>query len=241
MLEGTKLRARRVLAAGAVREVSALRGGCLARLPLTTDEISELVRVRYEADELVAIGLLSRKASMAAGLYIGLGLTRHIVREASDALAGSRVQQVVLCGILCATRFKYFEGSGLLPPTCQKCGAQDSFVHLVGCVEMRPPAPSPEPEPMIEFLAELARRATRIHAGVPVPRREESMAVEETEDLELPLTCLSGTRCREERPGSATGAPRDDFSWGSGSGWTETDSKSSKWLRTIAARMRCVF
>ena len=79
---------------------------------------------------------------------------------------------MVLCSILCCTRFKYFEGRFLYPTVCQKCGAEDSFDHLIQCVRLWPPGPTEDPDPTVVFLAELARRAHAINPGMPVPKRE---------------------------------------------------------------------
>ena len=127
-----------------------------------------------------------------------------MIREALERLAGSRVHEVVLCGVLCATRIKFFGGGGLLPTTCQQCGAADSFVHLVGCVGLEPPTPPPCPGPMIEFLTELARRAARVHAGVPVPRRE---GLEASGELELSLAGTSGASSSDGCPASLLADP----------------------------------
>ena len=56
---------------------------------------------------------------------------------------------------------------------------------------MEPPAPSQDPGPKIEFLVELARRATRIHAGIPAPRRSAEGLAEGLE-FELSFAATAG-------------------------------------------------
>ena len=81
----------------------------LARIPLTTEEIKEAIRVRYESDELAGIGMLGIRGSRSARGYLRLGLTRHTNREALAGMERPRILQTTLCGIACGTRFKYFE------------------------------------------------------------------------------------------------------------------------------------
>ena len=182
-LEDTKERAKWLIQQGKLQQWRQR----MARIPLTAEEIREAMRIRYETDELIGIGLLSNRGSWSAKGYIRLGLTRHIIREALSGLEGSRVLQTTLCGIICGTRFKYFEAGALLPTTCMRCGRIDGLEHLMGCVGLWPPEPSRDEAPMVEFLMELARRASRVHNGIPVPWREQTEG-----DLELSAGEASG-------------------------------------------------
>ena len=115
--------------------------------------------------------MMSKCGSVSCGVYVHMGLTRDIIKEAMAELAHRRTWQVELGGIIRATRFKYFEGRDLIPTTCGKCGQEDNFRHLLACFGLTTPVPSTNSESTIEVLAELARRAGAIHAGTPIPRR----------------------------------------------------------------------
>ena len=152
------------------------------RIPLTAEEVKEDVRIKYSIDEADAVKMLQSQDSTAAEVIIQLGLTREIIRQALAKLEQNRPQQVVLCSIVCTTRFKYFEAGKLLKTTCLACGLEDSFTHLVQCTGMRMPSLSMDPENVINFLVELSGRALKINAGLPRPRRfgddQEEVAVE---------------------------------------------------------------
>ena len=94
--------------------------------------------IRYETDELAALRILRNSASVSSDIYLRLGVTRATIKEALRGLADSRETQVVLCGILFATRFKYFEEGVLLRTECQRCRERDSFDHLLQCTGMVP-------------------------------------------------------------------------------------------------------
>ena len=84
-----------------------------------------------------------------------------------------------LNSVVCATRFKHYEGNRLMRTRCQKngCGEADSFEHLLECSGMgTPPAVQPGKEAMEEgneamlvYLENLAIRAHEINPGPPVP------------------------------------------------------------------------
>ena len=174
--------------------------GRMARIPLTNEEVQELVRIRYESDELAAIRMLRECQSVSSGIYLRLGLTRVVISETLKELAEcekARETQVVLCGIICATRFKFYEEGDLLATECKKCGEEDSFDHLLGCAQMPPvPIPGDDMEPTVQFLVELAKKARGINAGLPVPRRP-ILAEDVSPDVEAPaeerLTEARGT------------------------------------------------
>ena len=140
-------------------------------IPLTADELKNEIKIRYETDELKAVQMLKGEASKASAIVLELGLTRDIVRQALARLEHDRAKQVVLCSILCATRFKYYEGGDLLNTSCAKCGKEDNFKHLLKCADLTAPAPRKNPEETINFLVELASRAQQIHNGIPIPIR----------------------------------------------------------------------
>ena len=90
---------------------------------------------------------------------------------ALEVLSEVRAHQVVLCSIICATRFKTLVGGQLLGTECRKCRTQDGFEHLLQGAELEIPAERmEEPEPTVEFLVLLARRAHEINPGLPIPR-----------------------------------------------------------------------
>ena len=72
--------------------------------------------------------------------------------------------------MVCATRFKFFQGSRLLGTECAYCGQVDSFAHLLSCVNIGPPPA--EPDALVEYLAELADRAYNVNPGHPRPIKE---------------------------------------------------------------------
>ena len=152
-----------------------LRGeqpAALTRILLTAGEVREALRVRYVADELTASRLLRERVSRSASGFMKMGLTRHIIRDELSELAGSRMQRAALCGIVCATGFKYFEGGGLLPTTRMRCEGMDSLGRLLECTGLQAPPPTGDPDPTEGFLAALARGASKIHTRILAPFRE---------------------------------------------------------------------
>ena len=138
------------------------------------------IKIKYETDELNALRMLSQGGSVSATLYLRMGLTRGVIKEAMTNLTSRRVWQVTLGGIMCATRFKYFEGGGLLKTMFGKCGEEGNFRHLLSCTSLTMPEPSGDSELFGSFLVDLAHRASDIHAGIPIPRRPI-----ESEEIEL--------------------------------------------------------
>ena len=149
---GTRLRAVSLIEKGFLGRWE----GRMPRVPLMSDEIGELIRIGYEADELCAMRMMGERGSVSCGLYTRMGLTRDVVREAFAELSDCRARQVVLASIICATRFKYFEDGGPLRTTCGKCGEEDGFDHLLACERLAVPRPVKDPEPTAAFLVELA-------------------------------------------------------------------------------------
>ena len=62
--------------------------------------------------------------------------------------------------IVCATRFKYYEAGDVLATSCKGCGEEASFRHLVKCANMTVPCPSTKLAPIVDFLVDLAKKAT---------------------------------------------------------------------------------
>ena len=146
---------------------------------MTSDELKNAIKIRYEIDELCALKLLRGEASQSTEIILTLGLTREIIRQALSRLEHDRAKQVVLSSILCATRFKYYESGELLATSCARCGEEDSFTHLLHCAGMRAPAPKTDPEEIIEFLTILTHRAHEINAGLPIPRRTTGITLQD--------------------------------------------------------------
>ena len=55
--------------------------------------------------------------------------------------------------------------------TRKKRGAEDSIQHLITCVVLETSPPSINSDAMAEFVAELAKGAYQVNAGLPEPRR----------------------------------------------------------------------
>ena len=118
--------------------------------------------------------VLCGRGSLSGTIFAGLTLTRSVIREVMERLQHSRVLQATISSIVCATRFKYFEGSVLLPVECQYCGQIDNFQHVISCTNMGPPPTNRDL--LVDYLAELASRARNVNPNRPIPfRRGESM------------------------------------------------------------------
>ena len=139
----------------------------IPRIPLTITEVKDAVKVRHSIDEIRTIGMLTDQSSQAAGILVELGLTRDLIRQALERLADARPAQVVLCAILRATRFKYFEEGKLYKTSCNKCGEEDGFGHMLQCAGLVVPYVSAGATPLIDFLVDLAMAAYQINAGLP--------------------------------------------------------------------------
>ena len=146
----------------------------LPRIPLTHEEVKERLKIRYEQDELHAIHLMAKGGSAAGQIYRRLGLTRNIIALALEGLADSRALQVVLCSIICATRFKMLVEGKLHETACRRCGGTDGLEHLLECAGLTVPERTTEPEPTIAFLIAMAKAAYAINPGVPEPSPEQA-------------------------------------------------------------------
>ena len=170
VLETTCVRAKKIINDGLLAGSSTR----IPRIPLTQDEVKNAIQLRYAVDEAKAIGMLSGQSSTAAEVILRLGLSRDVIRQAIEHFEYSRAQQVVLCTILCTTRFKYYAKEGLLETQCLKCGEIDSFEHLVECAGLVVPPLTKDTEPMVDFLIALTRKAYQINPGLPIPIAQET-------------------------------------------------------------------
>ena len=143
----------------------------LTRLPWTTEELKQRMKIRYRLDERRAIELLSTLGSTASTISIILRLTRGVIKTALKKLQTRRRRQVILAGILCATRFKSFASRGeLLSIKCaSKCGGSDSFEHSLNCYKIHPPYEKEDPEKWTRFFRDMARRTAKNCPYVPIP------------------------------------------------------------------------
>ena len=134
------------------------------------------------------MGWMSDELSSSCGVFQTLRLDRTVIREALKLHRHSRIAQVTLCSILCATRFKFFSKEGLCPTVCGLCGQTDSFQHLLRCTQMGkiPTAP----DALAAYLAEMAVRAcaANTNPNLPVPVRGG-----EDQELDLGATVTSDT------------------------------------------------
>ena len=110
----------------------------LPRVPLTTEELKVVLRLREDEDERRAITELAKKGSTSAVIMDFLELTREIVREALEILRGERRLQVNLARILGAVRFKVLTQGKVYHVKCPKkhCFEKDSFQHMLRCYHL---------------------------------------------------------------------------------------------------------
>ena len=161
-------------------------GTRLRRIPLTSEEVKERVKQRYERDEAKILPLLCGRGSLSGTIFTRLRLTRGIIREVMNELSRSRVLQATFASIVCATRFKFFQGDSLLHTECGYCGQIDSFSHLISCVNIgEPPQGSAD---LVGYLAELADRAYNVNPGLPRPILEGGGAELELVPSEVSVT-----------------------------------------------------
>ena len=164
----------------AIKQVGTTWGNRVARLPWTTEEVSQRVEARYEGDERRFIGALQTGGSVACRIYAELRLDRTLMKELMRRLHADRRHQAVLCGIVCASRFKFFEASKLLPVACQKCGSVDSLEHLLECTAMG--EPPMERKALVEYLVRLTYKAAEGYTGRQERMRETAEVVEAVEE-----------------------------------------------------------
>ena len=157
-------------------------GERMARLPWTKEEVKTLLKQDYVDDERQVIDMLKRTGSTACCIYSELRLNRSVIKTSLKELKDNRLYQVALAGILCATRFKYFEGSCRFPVRCQissSCQEEDSFPHLLKCIGLS--IPKGGDSELVTFLTGLAKQATIKNPGLPEPIRDVRMGEFEIE------------------------------------------------------------
>ena len=143
----------------------------LAAIPMTKDEIKELILEKFCSDEIGTIEALKQAGSMAGGIFSRLQLDRTTIKLVLKELQASRQTQSTFCSILCATRFKYYEEKECRETLCQRpgCGKVDSFDHLLECTKLG--SIPTDTDELIEFLVELSKKARYGNPGLPVPHR----------------------------------------------------------------------
>ena len=105
------------------RQVKNKWENAMARAPWTVEELGERLTPRYESDERRFCGALQVGGSLACRVYDTLGLDRSLLKVFLRRLQADRRYRAVLCGVVCASRFKFFEASRLLPGDLIQCSA----------------------------------------------------------------------------------------------------------------------
>ena len=109
----------------------------IPRLPLTHEEVKNLIHERMKQDEQETLQQLMLNQSESAWIIRRLEINRPIVRAVLDELRANRAAQVNFARIISATRFKYATGDGLVPTKCpQNCGNADNYLHLLECYKL---------------------------------------------------------------------------------------------------------
>ena len=110
-------------------------GPALARLPWNMEETQVHVQHRYREDEAEFLQRLEMVDSHACRIHAKLRLGRAVIKHAMRSLKHTRIRQVTLGSIICATRFRHYDPSGVLLPTfCSVCrAAPDTLEHLLEC------------------------------------------------------------------------------------------------------------
>ena len=75
----------------------------------------KILKAGNRADEEGIIVMLKKEGFVACSIHSELRLSKDIMKEALKVLMSSRLQQVTLANIICATRFKFFEGDRRYP------------------------------------------------------------------------------------------------------------------------------
>ena len=160
----------------------------MARLLWAANETKKHLTAGYHLDERRVMELLIEKESAACYIYKNLRLNRAIIKETLRKLTKSRIHQVVLASIICATRFKFFEGNRCFLVRCVAgggCQEPDSFPHLPRRAGQE--IPQGGAEELVDFLTVLSGRAAGGDPGLPEPLRRAAAGEIE---LELPPSPL---------------------------------------------------
>ena len=114
----------------------------LPGIPLTKEELKQLIDTRHQRDEWTAMRLLHSLDSESASIIIGLGLDREIISMSLAELQAKHLAQINLLRILRGTRFKYYKYGVLAPTLCpntfygRQCGKEDSLSHMLRCYSL---------------------------------------------------------------------------------------------------------
>ena len=182
-------------------------GTQIARIPWTDEETKTFCKQKYRADETVAIQMLMGEGSYASSIYMGLSLTRSIIKAAFTRLQNQRRGQTVLASIICATRFKLFsEEQAHATVKCMRCGGSDSFEHLVACCGWKNVPRMESVDSLLEFLVLLTREAERgaplLPIRSPMPELDEislmGWSAESAQQPEDVLSSLDSLSFEEE-------------------------------------------
>ena len=123
-------------------------------------------KIKYRADEEMAKKLLENEGSTASAIYGNLKLTRSIIEETLTRLHNDRRQQMVFASIVCATRFKTIaDNNELQAAKCMRCGAMDTFEHMLHCCHMENTPQEGSAEMLFDYIIKLVREAAK---GAPV-------------------------------------------------------------------------
>ena len=145
----------------------------LPRIPITTEELKQLLAKQQEKDELAILRELAEAGSVSGSTATRLELTREVVKEVYNALRDDREDQQNLTEILSATRFKMHYAGKMCHVKCPKryCFSRDSFQHMLECYGFLDRlCTGPE---AVSFLAELAEKTRRPKGSKPIPLPEE--------------------------------------------------------------------
>ena len=123
ILHYTNERVKRLMSTNAL---DSLRGRW-TRVPLSKDGVCNLIKLKHEEDEPKAIKMLEQGYSASGGIFQKIGLARPIIRQTLAELAYTRKYQTALCGIICATRYKYSTEGRLFPTVFGRCGQRNFF------------------------------------------------------------------------------------------------------------------
>ena len=126
---------------------------------------------KYSEDERKAIGLLANEGSRACTNYCQMGLNRAVIKAVIKTLHFNRRWQVNLASIICATRFKFFNKHGRLPPVAcpNGCGEADSLAHMKLCYGLSLPDSEDSFQEKIRTLKRAAIMTARNSPLIPVP------------------------------------------------------------------------
>ena len=119
-----------------IPNVRRLWGSRIAWLPGAVEQTKTHLKCRYRDDEARFLSLLRREGSTARDAFYTVRLNRDITKQVFRGLSYNRKLQVAFGTIVCATRFKFFDGNGELRPAhCTICWHKDSLAHLIRWVE----------------------------------------------------------------------------------------------------------